>query len=120
MSGFAKQFCPVTDAAFGEFFADVVTYSGERRESGATRQLSLTITISLLDGDAAEQASGAVAANVQRAYTALIRRADWPDHTPPQNGDTITADGYPVMRVMRVNPGADDSWALDCVSRGAA
>lgn len=110
------------DPAFDEFFGFVAVFTGTRRESGsaAARALNVTVACSVTGGEISDITSGGIAPAIGREYTVTIRRADWPDHKPPQSGDVITIDNFPAMAVRVVLPDGAAGWALKCHTTGAA
>jgi hypothetical protein len=109
-------------AAFAPLFTDTASVTGTRRETGASvsRSLALTVPCCVLGGD---QGEGANASGSQEQaaveWTVLIRRADWPDHKPPQAGDAVAIDDYPAFHVLTSQPYGPDTWSLLCRTRGA-
>ena len=119
MAGFDNQFVSIDEAGFDEFFADTAVISGSRREQSASRTLSLSVPCCLLGGeDPAELPSGALAPTYERMWRVVIRRADWPEHVPPQSGDSVTISGQPLLRVSSVLP-YGSGWLLNCRSKEA-
>lgn len=109
------------DTAFAPFYDATAIVSGKRRETGASaaRDLSHTVPCCVLGGDLVDVSNNAGAPAIERSYTVMLRRADWPDHMPPQPGDALSIDGYPVMRASSVLP-ASAGWSLSCRSKGVA
>lgn len=116
MSAFDTQFCSADDPAFDEFFADIAAVTGVRREQNTSRALSLTVACSVREGAAESAATGALAPTYARLFTVLIRRADWPEVLPPQNGDALTVDTFPDMAVKQVIQSGAELWTLTCIS----
>lgn len=108
-------------AAFDPFFRDTATFTGERRESGASaaRKLRLAVPCCILGGDAADPYNSAGSPSNEHTYTVKVRRAAWPDHLPPQRGDTITISGYDTLKAVSVQPIKTD-WMIQCQTRGGA
>jgi hypothetical protein len=100
-------------------FRHTAVVSGIRRETGAaaSRTLSLRARCCVLGGESVDQSSNAAAPTNMRQYTILLRRTDWPDHLPPQSGDSFLIESYPDMRVQQVNRFSADIWALTCLSK---
>jgi hypothetical protein len=105
--------------AFRPFYDEKAIFSGDRREEGAatSRALSLGVPCCVLGGEPVAASTGSGAPVIEYAYTVKIRRADWPDHKPPQRGDMLTIDGRPVMRCLACLPDGND-WSLECHTKG--
>jgi hypothetical protein len=101
-------------------FGKIGVVSGTCLETGAatSRAVSLAVPCAIHGGAVADAANqGAFAANPERDYIVVFTRADWVDHMPPQIGYTVTAAGYPVLRVRAV-VGDEVRWSLNCTAKG--
>ena len=105
--------------AFDPFFRELAIVAGDRLETGAaaSRALSLTVPCCVLGGQPVDASTGSGAPIIEYSYTVKIRRADWPDHKPPQRGDILTIEGRPVMRCLACLPDGND-WSLECRTKG--
>jgi len=110
-------------AAFTPFFDETAEVSGTRRESGSSisRTTAVYLPCCVLGGESSEANTGANAAPAGSEYVVLVRRRDWPDHLPPQIGDTVKVDGYSDMRIAAA-PYLDGTvgWAMPCRSKEAS
>ena len=110
-------------SAFTPFFTDVAVVTGTRRERGASeaRNTAMYLPCCVLGGEASDMPSGANAAPAGHDYVILVRRDKWPDHLPPQIGDTVKVDGYSEMRIAAA-PYLDGTvgWAIPCRSKEAS
>lgn len=81
-----------------EFEKCPAAYKGTRRENGKARTIQHPIDILLLENGTADNFTDAIAPTYATAYTAAIRRADWPEVTDPEPSDTIEVapDGHPL------------------------
>lgn len=106
-------------SAFADFYDATAIIAGKRRETGASthRLLSLAVPACVLGCDPVDASNGSIAPVIERSYTILIRRADWPDHLPPQSGDVATIAEYPILLVQSVAPDSE-GWTLACISKG--
>ena len=106
--------------AFAPFYDEKAIFSGERREAGATakRPMSHRVPCCVLGGSPVDASNTSGTPTVEFSYTVKIRRADWPDHKPPQKGDILTIENRPVMNCLSCLPDGND-WSLDCRSKGA-
>jgi len=109
----------LSDSAFDDFFGEEAIVTGDRLEDGASasRALSLCVPCCVIGGQPVDASIGSGAPVIEYAYTVKIRRADWPDHKPPQRGDMLTIDGRPVMRCLACLPDGND-WSLECHTKG--
>ena len=103
-------------------FGEAVIFDGQRRETGASASRAMRCAVTAIVGSPqdADEANGAVASGKAMLFNVRVSRATWPDHTPPQPGDTVTTDGYGVIRVQPPVIPTGYGWQLSCVSRGAA
>lgn len=106
--------CP---KAFAPFYRRSAAVSGTRNENGTDRALSLGVLCSVLGGGADESTRGATGASSARVYHVRVRIADWPDHKPPEMGDTWTVTGFPVLRAQFVTR-AEYNWHIECTAEG--
>ena len=73
-------------------------YKGTRREDGKARTIRHPLDLLILESGTADNFTDAIAPTYATAYTAAIRRADWPEVTDPEPSDTIEVapDGHPL------------------------
>ena len=121
MNSTLKQTAEDAMAALADAMGCHGVFTGTRRETGASasRSLSLSLRCTVSDAAPSDQTTGAVAQSSENQYTVDVGRTLWPDHTPPQAGDTVQFEGYPLLRVAAVLPAAY-GWSLDCRSKGVA
>lgn len=106
--------CP---KAFAPFYRRQAAVTGVRIENGADRALSLGVLCSVLGGGPDEASRGATGPTSARTFHIRARIADWPDHLPPEIGDTWTVAGFPVLRAQFVTH-ADYTWHIEATAEG--
>jgi hypothetical protein len=113
----------IAEEAF-DGIADVVgqigVFSGTRRESGASesRPLTLSAVCTLSKASSVDLTNLSSSPSSELSYTVNVGRTAWPDHLPPQAGDSVLFDDIPVLKVSVVMPAAY-GWSLTCIG-GAA
>ena len=82
-----------------EFEKCPAAYKGTRRENGKARTIQHPIDILLLENGTADNYTDALAPTYATAYTAAVRRTDWPEVSSPEPSDTIEVapDGHPLI-----------------------
>lgn len=88
-----------------EFEKCPAAYKGTRRENGKARTIQHPLDILLLENGTADNYTDALAPTYATAYTAAIRRDDWPEVSDPEPSDTIEVapDGHPfILKVSTV------------------
>jgi len=95
-------------------------YTGTRREAGHVRQIKHPLDILLLESGTADNFTDAIAPTYATAYTAAIRRADWPEVTDPEPSDTIEVapDGHPLTLKVSTVTRHGGWYILKCRTRG--
>lgn len=103
-----------------EFEKCPAAYNGTRREDGKARTIRHPLDLLILEIGTADNYNDALAPTYATAYTAAIRRADWPEVTDPELSDTIEVapDGHPLtLKVSNVT--RHGGWyILKCRTRG--
>lgn len=81
-----------------EFEKCSAAYKGTRREGGRARTIQHPLDILVLESGTADNFTDAIAPTYATAYTAAIRRADWPEVTDPEPSDVIeiAPNGHPL------------------------
>ena len=95
-------------------------YRGTRREAGHVRQIKHPLDVLLLETGTADNFADALSPTYATAYTAAIRREDWPETSEPDPSDLIEVapGGHPfILKVSTVT--RHDGWyILKCRTRG--
>ena len=88
----------ITVGLSAEFEKCPAAYKGTRRENGKARTIQHPLDILLLENGTADNYTDALAPTYATAYTAAIRRTDWPEVSDPEPSDTIEVapDGHPL------------------------
>ena len=95
-------------------------YRGTRRENGRARTIQHPLDILLLESGTADNFTDALAPTYATAYTAAIRRADWPEVSDPEPSDTIEVapDGHPLVLKVSTVTRHGGWYILKCRTRG--
>lgn len=103
-----------------EFEKCPAAYTGTRREAGHVRQIKHPLDILLLENGTADNYTDALAPTYATAYTAAIRRADWPEVSDPEPSDTIgvAPGGHPLPLKVSTVTRHDGWYILKCRTRG--
>ena len=99
-------------------FDSVINYSATRTEkNGAERTFRASlIHCCILGGGFDEPISDGSTATRKRTYTIVMRRADWPDVSAPQDGDIITLESGEKLRVKALNLQIGRDWMVEARS----
>ena len=84
--------------------AETVAYSGNRRENGALRLISLPVKAIVTEGGG-DLVADAAAPSRPQSWTLRVLESDWIEATPPQAGDKVRfprRTGSGVFRVKNV------------------
>lgn len=105
--------------AFDPFFDETAVVTGKRKDAGAAaaRNLKLKVPCCVVGGAKGEVLNGAGSETVGNVFSVIVRRSEWPDRSAPQEGDTVTIEGYSEMGVERVGPLVRGEWRLVCKTR---
>jgi hypothetical protein len=106
--------------AFAPMFDKTAIVTGLRRENGIARSLKLAVPCGIFGGAQADGMNGASAPTPAREWSLTVRRSDWADHKPPQEGDAVSVTDYPAFKVAKVGYHSRDTWVLTCRSTEAA
>ena len=103
-----------------EFEKCPAAYKGTRREDGKARTIRHPLDILILESGTADNFTDAIAPTYATAYTAAIRRADWPEVTDPEPSDTIEVapDGHPLTLKVSTVTRHGGWYILKCRTRG--
>ena len=103
-----------------EFEKCPAAYKGTRRESGAVRNIRHPLDLLILENGTADNFADALAPTYATAYTAAIRRDDWPEVSDPEPSDTIEVapDGHPLTLKVSTVTRHDGWYILKCRTRG--
>lgn len=110
----------VTVGLSAEFEKCPAAYKGTRREDGKARTIQHPLDLLLLESGTADNYTDALAPTYATAYTAAIRRADWPEVSDPEPSDTIEVapDGHPLVLKVSTVTRHGGWYILKCRTRG--
>ena len=103
-----------------EFEKCPAAYKGTRREDGKARTIRHPLDLLILESGTADNYTDALAPTYATAYTAAIRRDDWPEVTDPEPSDTIEVapDGHPLTLKVSTVTRHGGWYILKCRTRG--
>lgn len=95
-------------------------YTGTRREAGQVRQIKHPLDVLLLETGTADNYADALSPTYATAYTAAIRREDWPETSEPDPSDLIEVapGGHPLTLKVSTVTRHDGWYILKCRTRG--
>ena len=107
------------NAAFTPFYQHVAAFGGRRLEAGASvsRAALHAVPCCVLGPTSVDNSIGSGAPVDTIQFDVMVARIDWPDHMPPQSGDTVTIADFPSMKVQSV-VGSMTTWVLTCSAIG--